>query len=41
MDGAIVGLLASILIVMIGGFGSLWYKVGKAEGALNEHLRRH
>ena len=36
MEGVIVGLLGGILAVMIGSFSALWYRLGRAEGILNE-----
>ncbi len=34
MEGAIIGLLGSILVVMVGGFSALWYRLGKLEGKM-------
>ena len=34
MEGAIIGLLGSILVVMVGGFSALWYRLGKLEGRM-------
>ena len=34
MEGAIIGLLGSILIVMVGGFSALWYRLGRLEGRM-------
>ena len=35
MEGAIIGLLGSILVVLIGGFSALWYRRGKLEGRMS------
>lgn len=43
MEGAIIGLLGSILVVMVGGFSALWYRLGKLEGGMagiEGHLNR-
>ena len=34
MEGAIIGLLGSILVVMVAGFSALWYRQGKLEGRM-------
>ena len=34
MEGAIIGLLGSILVVMVGGFSALWYRLGRLEGRM-------
>jgi len=43
MEGTIIGLLSSILVVMIGGFSALWYRLGRLEGrmvGIEGHLNR-
>ena len=43
MEGAIIGLLGSILLVIVGGFSALWYRLGKLEGRMvgvEGHLNR-
>ncbi|MDI6815228.1 MAG: hypothetical protein QMC90_04030 [Dehalococcoidales bacterium] len=34
MEGAITRLLGSILVVMIGGFSALWYRLSRLEGRM-------
>ena len=29
------------LLVMLGGFCALWYRLGRIEGRLEEHLRKY
>lgn len=29
------------ILVMLGGFGALWYRLGRIEGRFEEHLRKH
>jgi len=34
MEGALIGLLDSILAVMVGDFSALWYRQGKVGGKM-------
>ena len=34
MEGTIIGLLGSMLVVIIGGFSALWYRQGKLESRM-------